>query len=197
MKTGYKIILGIIGGLILYQIINDTHENIERRTLYQQARAFCDGRQKPLLVVGMKRHWWQPPDGDITIDIDPLVEQIPGGVLADERNIPFDDKTFGACYNAHTLEHMATITDMEKAITECLRVADRVYFLVPSWYSITANFLCASHHLRMKFDQSTQSIYVAPNNFPKFGLGHTGGQYEGPVMQSLVVENMPDMIIIE
>ena len=173
-------------------------ENNERWRFYREARAYADGSGKPLLVIGLQRFSWQPPNGDVTVDIDPLVETIPGGVLADEREMPFTDKQFGACYNAHTLEHMATVEEMEKAITENLRVADRVYFLVPSWYSITGNFFCASHHLRMKFDQASKSISVKPNTFPKFGWGgHTAGQYESPVQQSLVVEEMPDIIILE
>ncbi len=139
-------------------------ENVERHTYYNTARQYCDEVDKPLLVVGIKRHFWQPPNGDITVDIDPKVLNIPGGVLADEREMPFNDKTFGACYNAHTLEHLYTPDDVELAVNECLRVSDKVVFLAPSPYSIIANMLVPGHNLRLWFDPANNRMKVANKN---------------------------------
>ncbi len=186
-----KILLGYEGGMAI-------RENVERHKYYNQARAYADSVGKPLLVVGMKRHFYQPPDGDVTADIDPRVEEIPGGVWADERDLPFSNKEFGAVYNAHTLEHMSSAEDVEKAINECLRVADVGVFLAPSPYSVIANFLCPSHYLRLWFDETNNSIKVTDNRY-RTGLGYSSGDTSHPpskISQSLVTKIMPRVVKI-
>jgi hypothetical protein len=178
---------------LIYEGVIVTTEQLERQKYWSEARQYCDEVGKPLLVVGMKRHFWQPPDGDVTIDIDPKVLGLPSGVLADAREIPYPDKSFGAVYAAHVLEHMDTPEDAEIAINECLRVADRAYFLCPSPYSIYANLFAPSHHLRIWFDQDNQTVRVIPWNPPFAMGGHTGGQYE-PISQSLVVDSIPKFV---
>jgi SAM-dependent methyltransferase len=169
MKHGTKVALGIAGGLAgavaLYEVGHQIHDNYERSYYWDVARAYSDAVGKPLLVVGMKRWPWQPPDGDVTVDLDPAVLGIPGGVQANELSMPFSDKQFGACYNAHTLEHMASAEDVETAVNECLRVAEIAIFLCPSPYSIVANMFCPSHNLRLWFDNDNNRIIVRPNNW--------------------------------
>ncbi len=195
MKTGWKIFTGIVGCLFAYQSILTLKEYGERHGFYGLCRSYCQEVGKPLLVVGMKRTRWDPPNGDVTVDIDPAVLEIPGGVMADERELPFENKTFGAVYNAHTLEHMNSISDMEMAVNECIRVADKAVFLCPSPYSIIGNFFCPAHHLRIWFDQENNTIRVTENVY-NYGLGiQGGGQYEKkPVNQSLVSYSKPKII---
>ena len=186
-----KILLAYEGGMVV-------RDNMERWKHYKSAREYADLARKPLLMVGMPRQFWQPQSADVILDIDPLVETIEGGIMADERDIPFPDKFFGACYNAHTLEHMFTVEDCEIAINECTRVSDLTTFVCPSPYSIYANFFCPSHHLRLWFDQINQRIKVTDNRF-NTGMGlNTGGGYETPnsINQALVVHNAPEIVKI-
>lgn len=143
----------VIKLLLAYEGCIQISENIERHECWKQAREYSDKVGKPLLVIGMKKIFWQPPNGDITIDIDPCVNDISGGVCADECNIPFADKTFGAVYNAHTLEHLKTPDNAIQAIRECQRVADKVFLLYPNPYSIISN-IHPEHNLRLKLDKS-------------------------------------------
>ena len=50
----------------------------------------------------------------------------------DAAKLPYPDKTFGAVIASHVLEHMA---DPEAAMAEWERVADRVYVVVPKWWT--------------------------------------------------------------
>lgn len=191
MKTKYKVLIGAGGLLAIWYLF----ENTERWSIWKQVRAYADFVGKPLLMVGMQRQPWQPPNGDVTLDIDPLVETIPGGILADERNIPFPDKYFGACYNAHTLEHMFTINDCDAAVQECVRVADRTAFICPSPYS-PSNLFSISHHLRLWFDPAENKIRVVDNNWRNWrtGIGLSGGgQYESSIGQHMIVEEAPGL----
>ena len=193
MKTGTKIVLGIVGAAVAYQAFFTIKENIERHTHFNAALAFARLVDKPLLVVGLQRRFWEPPNGDVTVDIDPEVLTIEGGVLADVKNMPFTDKRFGAAYVAHILEHMETVLDVETAVNECMRIADRVYFLCPSPYGIISNFFCPSHYLRIWFDQASNTITVADNNYRISWIPKWNGQYENPVKQSLVIESQPEI----
>lgn len=172
-------LLGIAGAAGLYEGGHLIKENSERNYYWSVARAYSNLVEKPLLVVGMRRWSWQPPDGDVTVDIDPQVLQVPGGVQSDERIMPFEDKQFGAVFNPHTLEHLASAEDVELAVNECLRVAEVGMFLCPSPYSIIANLFCPGHNLRLWFDNENNRIIVRHNSW-RTGLGeHGGGQYTG------------------
>ena len=194
MGIGWKIIK-MIG---IYEATLGLKENNERLKLYKYARQYCDEVNKPLLVIGIQRHFWEPPNGDVTIDADPLVNDIEGGVWADEREIPFADKYFGAVYNAHTLEHLPTVYDVELAVSESVRVADKVFFLCPSAYGIYSTLFCPAHKLRIWFDQINNEIRVEPNKFntglgPQPGAGDTTHPppTKGGYSQSLVTTTMP------
>jgi hypothetical protein len=127
----------------------------------------------------MHRGPFEPPNGDVTLDIDPEVEKIPGGVLGDERFMPFADREFSFCFNEHTLEHLHSAADVELAVNECRRVADYTVLLCPSPYSIFATFFCPSHRLRLWFDSDNNKIIVRENGWRtgvgKVYTGDTGG----------------------
>ena len=174
MKTGWKVFLGItgtvIGGAAVYEGVNALKENGERHTWFNFARQYCDAVGKPLLSVGMRRHSWEPPNPDYVLDTDPAVLDIPNGVLGNECDMPFSDKQFGFVYNAHTLEHLDSIEDIERAITECRRVADFVILLCPNPNGIYSNLFCATHKFRLWFDQFSNRIIVKPSNW-QTGMG--------------------------
>ena len=191
--------LGVIVKLLIaYQVGLTAKENVERHDYYGQAREYADAVGKPLLAVGLQHGFWQPPNGDITIDINPDVESIEGGIMADVRDIPFPDKYFGACYCPHVLEHLESAEDVQRAVDECVRVSNMAVFLCPSPYSITGNFFCPAHHLRLWFDPELNRIRVTGNEF-RTGLGiPSAGQYEqsGRITQSLVALNPPNVVEI-
>jgi hypothetical protein len=182
-----------IGGLLLtYEGGITVNQIVERHKHFREAREYADQAGKPLLTIGMKRMPWQTPNGDVTVDIDPIVENLPGGVYADERDMPFSDKEFAVCLNAHTLEHLPTASDVEIAINECLRVADRGIFLCPSPYDLISNFVCPAHYLRLWFDQVNNRIRVSDNRW-RSGLGFNWGP---KITQAIIVDEMPEIIKI-
>lgn len=147
MKTWQAILLGMVA----YQATISLSEYIERHGHFLRSREYCDQAGKPLLRVGMNRAPWEPPNGDVTIDLAPEVLNVPGGVQGDERFMTmFSNKQFGVCFNEHTLEHLASVNDVVAAVSECVRVADRAVFLCPSPYSLV-NLIAPSHYLQVKF----------------------------------------------
>lgn len=180
-----KVLLSVLASATAYESGIYISENEERHHYWGVARAYSDLVGKPLLVVGMKRHAWQPSNGDVTVDIDPLVEQIAGGICADERAMPFKNKEFGAVYNAHTLEHLATGDDVELAVNECLRVGDITCFLAPSPYSIVANLFCPSHNLRLWLDNEDGRIVCKPSDW-QTGFGFRSGPLGQAIGQAMV-----------
>jgi hypothetical protein len=185
MKTGWKIFLGGAGLILIYEAATFLREHAERHWWYDWSRQYCDIEGKPLLTIGIQRHSINPPNGDYTLDIDPKVLTIPGGVHANELDMPFPDKMFGVAYNSHTLEHLNTSADIEKAISECRRVADYAVLLAPSAYSIYANLFCPTHKFRLWLDNENNRIMVKPSEwqtglgeyykYSKYSLPHSGG----------------------
>ncbi len=163
-------LLKLVSMLAAYEGTVQLIETKERHNLFNQSRKYCDSVGKQLLRVGIRRSFLEPPNGDVTLDIDPVVENIPGGICADERYMPFEDKEFGVAFNEHTLEHLRSAEDVELAVNECVRVADRAVLLAPSPYSIYASLFCPSHNLRLWFDQQSNTIRVAKNKY-RTGLG--------------------------
>ena len=149
---------------IAWQVGINARETIERHNYWKMAREYCDSVGKPILLIGMRKWPWLPPNGDITLDIDQRVENIEGGICADERDIPFGDKVFGTVINEHTLEHLDTPEDVEVAVNECVRVADIAIFIAPSPYNIS-NLGNPKHPLRLWFDQVNNKIRVEKNPY--------------------------------
>lgn len=180
MKTGTKILIGIVGVAVLYEMTINGIELWERFHYWNWAKKYCDSVGKPLLRIGMHRGPFEPPNGDVTLDVDPAINSIPGGVEGDERFMSFKDNEFGVCFNEHTLEHLHSPEDVDMAVRECCRVADYSVLLAPSPYSIYASLFCPSHRLRIWLDQDTNSYHAVPNEyitgFGKHYSGDTGGE---------------------
>ena len=82
-----------------------------------------------------------PPNGeaDTVVDLGPEVLNVPNGVQASVLDLPFQDGQFGVCVLEHVAEHMQSVEDVEQAISECVRVADYAFILVPSFWQIVGN----------------------------------------------------------
>jgi hypothetical protein len=158
---GPHIALMIFGSFGLWQGSVMLSQAIERQTKYQRAREIADRAGKPLLVVGgplggnpfrsiIKIPSY--PCGNYCLDLDPKAcEGCPNVVVADIRKIPFSDKFFSVAFISHVLEHMPTIDDAIKAISEVGRVADKVIVAAPRKASILA-WLIPDHYLWVKQD---------------------------------------------
>ena len=191
---------GIALGIVAYQATITTLQYLEGRNAYRRARAYCDAVGKPLLSIGMARTPWSQPNGDVTLDIDPSVRQIVGGVQGDERDMSmFRDKQFGACINSHTLEHLGSVLDVAAAAGECARVADVAVFLCPHPYSMV-NLIVRSHHLQIKFEDGAmfvrENFLRLPINFEM--AGDASGSGSPPLArhphQMMVATTAPEVL---
>ena len=70
----------------------------------------------------------------------------PCAVVASCTDIPFSDKSFGAVFSSHVLEHMPTTQMAEQALAEMNRVAGSVFIAYPSRQSIAA-WIISDHHI--------------------------------------------------
>lgn len=151
------IILGIFLGVGGWQLIVLISENRDKDRKYQAASSYALERNKPLLVAGgpfgitRRRRFFgfgmAHGYGDVCLDINPRAfEGSPCGVVADVRHIPFADKSFGAAFASHLLEHLPTTDDAKQALDELHRVAEAVFVVYPYRQSI-AGWIIPDHHL--------------------------------------------------
>jgi len=127
----------------------------------REARAYCDRVGKPLLDVGCGtrrssvrvRLFGYPDIADVACDPSAPRRQCAPRVpcYCDAYSLPWPDRHFGAVVCSHVL---ANLPDPLAAAEELLRVADRVYVVLPkgwaplSWYSLATPRLCACRGLR-------------------------------------------------
>ncbi len=159
----------------LYELAVQSPEYEDRHIGFRLAREYCRSVGKPLLRIGVHRTFLEPPNGDLTIDLDPSVADRQRGVVqGDERNMyMFGDRQMGICFNEHTVEHLPTAQDVAAAVRECLRVADYAMFLFPSRWSLIARYLRSpslvgpyeAHHLQIEIAEG--GIRVTPLEGPE------------------------------
>ncbi len=149
-------ILGICIGVGGWQLAVWLGEVRDKNKKYKAAKAYATDKNKPLFVAGgpwgtkqLRRSLKIPAHGssDACLDIDRrAIEGCPGGVVANVSYIPFSDKSFGAVFASHLLEHLPTIDAAKKALSELNRIADAVFIAYPSRQSI-AGWAIPDHHL--------------------------------------------------
>jgi len=111
--------------VIYSQVFNE----LEKRAVFNEARAKADELNKPLLNYGC-RYWRYAIDrSDVNADIVPR-KGVPRFLLvtADTQRLPFDDKYFGVAYCSHVLEHCY---NPDWILHELHRVSDYVYIITP------------------------------------------------------------------
>jgi len=107
------------------------------------ARAYCERVGKPLLNVGagmpsssLRALVFGPQlYGDVNIDLAAPRDVAHGRdrvSYGDARQLLWPDKSFGAVFASHVLEHLDR---PDLAIEEWKRVADRVFIVSPSWWA--------------------------------------------------------------
>ena len=149
--------LGICLGVGGWQLAVWLGETRDKNNKYEAACTYAQERGKPLLVAGgpwgisRRRRWLVGTpahgSGDVCLDIDPrALGDHPQGVIASVTHIPFSDKSFGAAFASHLLEHLPTVDEAKKALDELSRVAEAVFVVSPSRQSI-AGWIIPDHHL--------------------------------------------------
>ena len=182
--------LAVIAGLLLaagvWQLLVLLKENHDKKRKYTEARVQCANYGKPLLVVGGPwgvrgpRRWLNRPahgSGDVCLDIDARALQghrTP--VVASVTHIPFADKSFGAVFVSHVLEHLPTTDDGTRALAELNRVAEKVYIVYPSRNSI-GGWLTPGHHLWV-WQEGTKTFFKQRGRAAsrEFAVFETAGQ---------------------
>ncbi|MBM2824624.1 MAG: hypothetical protein HW402_288 [Dehalococcoidales bacterium] len=156
MHIVFFLVLGICFGISVWQLAVWLGEVRSKRQKYRAAQAYAQARNKPLLVVGgpwgnkpWRRRLNMPAHaiGDVCLDIDSkAIGGCANGVVATVVQMPFGDKSFGAVFVSHVLEHLPSIKDAEEALSELSRVAEAVFIAYPSRESI-AGWVTSGHHL--------------------------------------------------
>ncbi len=149
-------LLGIVVLISLWQFGVWFYEIHDKNTKYKAATGQAQRSGKPMLVIGgpwggkQYRHWINKPahgGGDVCVDIDPnAIQGHPCGCIASVTHIPFRDKTFGAAFASHLLEHLPNSRNAMMAMSELYRVADEVFICYPSKQSI-GGWITKGHHL--------------------------------------------------
>jgi hypothetical protein len=148
--------LGIFLGIAGWQLAVWVVETRDKNSKYRAASAYARERGKQLLIAGgpwgvrQTRRWLNKPahgSGDVCLDIDRrALGDHPKGVIASVTHIPFSDKSFGAAFASHLLEHLPTVDDAKQALDELNRVAEAVFIVSPSRQSFFG-WLTPGHHL--------------------------------------------------
>ncbi len=149
--------IALVGlGIITWQLSVWIEETRFKNKQYKTALAYARSKNKPLLIAGgpygnrQVRHLLKIPahgNGDFCLDINRnAVEGHPNAVIASVTHIPFSDKTFGAVFASHLLEHLPTAIEARQALVELNRTAEAVFIVSPSRQSISG-WLHPDHHL--------------------------------------------------
>ncbi len=146
----------IVVGVGLWQLVVLVIGNRFKSRQYKAACACALKEGKPLLVAGgpwgithTRRRLNRPAhgSGDVCLDIDRrALGDHPKGVVANVTHIPFADKSFGAAFASHLLEHLPTVEAASQALVELNRVAEAVFIVYPSRQSFPG-WLIPDHHL--------------------------------------------------
>jgi len=160
-------LVGIFLGLIIWQLVVWFGEIWQKNKRYRAAVSCSRKFGKPLLVAGgpwsntgVRQRLNMPAHGggDVCLDISrQAFEGHPRGLVADVTQIPFLDKTFGAVFASHLLEHLPSISAANNALDELDRVSEAVFIVCPSRQSVGA-WLHRGHHLWIW--QKGNTIYI-------------------------------------
>jgi len=178
MYIALFLLTGIFIGVVIWQLVVWLGEIRDKDKKYEAAAAFAQKVGKPLLVAGgpfgtyrVRRLLNMPAHGKGDVCLDIVCYAFTGhprGVIADVTQIPFSDKSFGAAFASHLLEHLPIIDDAKRALAELNRVAEAVFIVYPSRQSIGA-WLKREHHLWVWQDGDITYIEQRGNSGDKKG----------------------------
>lgn len=156
--------------LVIHQTVILVRQGRDRAAKFDQALDARQRSQKPLLVVGgpygsqATGQWLNiaaHPHGDVCLDLEWRSCREDHFVEGDVRDIPFPDKSFGAVFCSHVLEHLPNAEDVYRAASELHRVADAVFICLPERAGLI-NWLAPEHAIWVREDGGNV-IGVEPN----------------------------------
>jgi len=167
---GLKLVGLISGGLIANWLLGRAVQQSEKERVFKEARDYANSVGKRVLNAGCGS---LPPYGDVNLDIER--RSVPNFVQGNIEHMPFSDKEFGACVVSHVLEHT---DDPRKALSECRRVADRVWVINPplwdvgTWLTPTHKWLVSSgsEYKLVRYDPRSAWIALACGILMAYGL---------------------------
>ena len=132
----------------------------ERRMVWEWAKRYREQTGRGILLIGKRWNPLHPPnsEADVVLDLRPDVLELPNGVRASILDIPYPDKTWGVCVAEHVVEHMADVEDVRKAVSECVRVADYAFILVPSFWQVIGNRFNKQHPVDLWQSPSGENV---------------------------------------
>jgi hypothetical protein len=174
LATFLYVIFGTVLIIILYQVgVWFTETRLKNRQC-EKATEYCRQHNRLLLVAGGPwggRNWRRRLNmpahisGDVNVDIKAsAIIGHPNAIVANVIKLPFPDKTFGAAFASHLLEHLPDAEQARVALTELKRVSDVVYIAYPSRQSVVA-WLIPDHHLWVW--QKNNTVFLKSRNSVK------------------------------
>jgi hypothetical protein len=156
LSITFFIVIGICIAVGGWQLAVWQSEISQKNRQCQAAVEFSQKKNKPMLVAGgpwggraYRRKFKLPAHniGDVAIDItSSALTGHPNGIVANVTHLPFPDKTFGAAFASHLLEHLPDTASAKQALAELSRVSEGVFIAYPSRQSLAA-WLIRDHHL--------------------------------------------------
>jgi len=150
----------------MHQLIVNGCEDKMRQMYWRKAYEIARGKGKPMLVIGNPkgRHGC----GDVTIDISPTGE-CPVEFRADVRDLGmFQDKQFGSVFCSHVLEHLPSVGDVNRALSEINRISEYAVVLFPTPASVIG-WIHPDHSLEsLKYLRHLETV-------PGYGVIEIGG----------------------
>lgn len=156
MSIVWIVLIVIFVPVIAWQAIIWGFETRQKHDRFHLASDYCRTNRRKLLIVGgpwggrpFRRLFKIPahPGGDVCLDISrSAIEGQQNALVGTVTQLPFPDKSFGAVFASHLLEHLPDAGSCKQAIEELNRVADRVYLVCPSRQSFSA-WLIPDHYL--------------------------------------------------
>ena len=134
----------VVGLLLGWYLVGEGIHEFDKRVVFDQARAYADKVNKPLLNFGCGQHFrYAIERSDVNTDVVPR-PNVPNFVLLPPDaggRLPWPDHYFGAAFCSHVLEHAE---NPQHALQELKRVSDRV-FVVEPWVLFPQTWLNPTH----------------------------------------------------
>lgn len=133
---GSSIVKACVVGTAAWETLFTAITASDRTARYNEASHYALLMEKPLLVVGQPRG--RHPCGDVCIDLNgcPTCAVSVNANIEDLSN--YDDKTFGAVFVSHVLEH---VKNPDLAWAELNRVGEKVFMAYPYSCRVLARFV--------------------------------------------------------
>lgn len=155
--VGVGVLTGVITGITTTLAIDWIRHAWQKNQAFDYAKRLSNGKGIINLGAGPHRTLLaqeisESPEVAANIDIAP--NGMPHFIQLDieKESLPFSDQQFGCSFMSHILEHL---DNWDFALSEAMRVADRVVVVLPHPLSLTG-WLCPAHRQHFSFNDITE-----------------------------------------